>query len=290
MTSLWNQNSQLRRVFGWTDILASWDDSLVMPPYVQTVIDNLRAATDESIDYPLEHFTNFLNEEQDGLKWFLYEIISMRWMWGNTRIDYLRRLVDMFEDLDSFFPDFVGSPRQTQTVREFVESNLDDDERAYVNMMPQLQDAYSSYAYASASVPPVQRAVPPPPPAPVADTAKYPPIVLRFLRMNGRNDSSGKKDDILSIYKTTAGYNIVYNDQESSHKTYTRDLIALQVMRRIRNSLKLMSVDNDPFDSIQLLVPNMPSVLVYPEELDTGVCTLLCDAIEATMEEWPSTR
>lgn len=284
MTALWNINSQLRRVFGWTDILASWDESLTMHPYVQTVIDNLRSASNPTNgrDFPLEHFTNFLNDEQDGLKWLLYEIIAMRWMVGEPRLDYVRRLVDKIENLDSFFPNFVGSPRQTQTVREFVESNLSDDEKEYVNMLPRL-------VAASAYVPPVQRRAPPPA-GQREDVTRFLPITLRFLRKSGARDISGKKDDVLSIYKTSAGYNLVYNDQESSVKTYTRDLTQQQVMQRLSNALRLVAVDDDPFDSVQLLVPNAPSVLLSPEALTSSIRDLFYDTVEAAIEEWPSTR
>jgi hypothetical protein len=283
MPALWNINSQPRRVFGWTDILASWDDSLTMPPYVQTVIDNLRAVSDTNSnrDYPLEHFTNFLNDEQDGLKWFLYELITMRWMWGDARLDYVRHLVDEIEDLDSFFPNFVGSPRQTQTVREFIERNLNDDEQEFVNMLPSLVSAQQAY------IPPVQRCAPP---AEQTDVARFPPITLRFLRKSGARDTRGKKDDVLSIYKTRAGYNLVYNDKDSDVKTYTRDLTQEQVLQRLSNSLRLVTLDEDPFDSVQLLVPNAPSILLGPDALTSSVRDLFYDTIEAAMEEWPSTR
>ena len=275
MPSLWNQNSQLRRVFGWTDILASWDDSLTMPPYVETVIDNLRSVSNPNgtRDYPLEHFTNFLNDEQDGLKWFLYELIAVRWTWGETRLDYLRRLVDQIDDLDSFFPDFVGSPRQTQTVREFVESSLSDEEKEYVNMMPALTEP--------AYIPPVTSNV---------NYSSLPPIQLRLLRKSGRRDDSGQTDDIISIYKTRAGYNWVYNAQEDEVKTYTRDLNEQQVLKLLSNSLRLLTVDSDPFLSVQLIVPNAPSVLVCVRELTSCTRELFYDTVEAAFQEWPSKR
>jgi hypothetical protein len=266
-STLWNENSQLRRVFGWTDILRQWDESLNMPAYVQTVVNNLRAVSNPntSRDYPLEHFTNFLNDEQDGLKWLLYEIITMRWMWGETRLDYLRRLVDLIEDLDSFFPNFVGSPRQTQTIREFVESNLNDDEQEFVNLMPRLEA-------------PVTR----------VDVTNFAPITLRFLR-DGRLSSS-RNDDIIRIHKTTAGYNWVYHDQYGDEKSYTRDLTQRQVMYRLSNALRLLTVDEDPFLSVQLLVPNAPSVLVGVKSLNSSTRDLFYDTVEAAMEEWPTSR
>lgn len=283
-SALWNENSQVRRVFGWTDILADWDNSLNMPPYVQTVVDNLRAVSnpDSNRDYPLEYFTNFLNDEQDGLKWFLYELIAMRWMWGETRLDYVRRLVDRIDDLDSFFPNFVGSPRQTQTIREFVERNLSDDEREFVNIMPRLVSTNQSY------VPPVQRQAPQVPQVPQVQYDKFPPITLRFLRKGDTSRSS--TDDIFSIYKTRAGYNLVYNDQDGEVKTYTRDLTQQQVIQRLSNALRLLTVDEDPFLSVQLIVPNAPSVLVGVKRLDSSTRDLFYDTVEAAMEEWPSTR
>jgi len=278
MPSLWNIRSQPRRVFGWTETLQTWTNSLTMPPYVQTIVDNLRAASNpdsDAYDFPLEHFTNFLNNEQDGLKWFLYEVIAMRWMWGETRLDYVRHLVDEIENLDSFFPSFPGSPNQT--IRQFLENNLNNDEREYVNLPAPSEPepvAEPEVNHAPINTPSY------------TNFFKYPPAHLRLIRP----DKGGQEDDMISIYKTSAGFNLVYQDKFDDLKTYTRDLSAAEVIRRIRIALRMVALDEDPFESVQLQLPNLPSVLYHTASLTSQTRDLVYDAIESILEEWPSTR
>jgi hypothetical protein len=105
------------------------------------VIDNLRATSDPDNvhEIPLRHFTDYLNYEEEAMIWFLYEVVTLRWTWGESRLDFVKEMLrnhrDCF-DLEKTFPDFPGSPRQTQTVREFLMSFLNVDEQRYVQIPP----------------------------------------------------------------------------------------------------------------------------------------------------------
>jgi hypothetical protein len=136
---LWNTNSQTRRIFNWKQLLEDWNASLNMPPYVETVITNLKAAADpnSNSDFPLSHFLTFLNNEPEAITWFLYENIALRWMYGEVRLDYVKDLLELV-DLESTFPEFPGSPGRSLTVRQFVESHLDSQELDQVELMPRL--------------------------------------------------------------------------------------------------------------------------------------------------------
>ena len=106
--NLWNNDSQIRRIFGWADILREWNYTLKPSAYITTLIDNLRATSDlkSTYDFPLSHFVTFLNDEQEGLKWLIYEIIAQRWMYADTPTGYLTELVHRV-DVDTGFPSFV---------------------------------------------------------------------------------------------------------------------------------------------------------------------------------------
>ena len=139
--NLWDLFLQPVTIFGWKNILEQWDNSLVMPQKVQVVVDNLRATSDpdSTHEIPLRHFLDYLNYEEEAIMWFLYEVVTLRWTWGETRLDFVKELLrnhnDCF-DLDKTFPDFPGSPRQTQTVREFLQHFLNADEQQYVQIPP----------------------------------------------------------------------------------------------------------------------------------------------------------
>jgi hypothetical protein len=138
-------NSQNVRVFNWRELLEDWDNSLTMNPRVQTVVDNLRAACNPDCpqDLPLSHFLTYLNDEPEALKWFLYECVAMRWMWGEVRLDYVGELMNRV-DLDSTFPVFPGSTGNQRTIRQFLEDHLTPEEKRVVDLMPPLVRAGSA--------------------------------------------------------------------------------------------------------------------------------------------------
>jgi hypothetical protein len=153
---LW-RSSNSHRVYGWVQILNEWNATLEQAPYVETVIENIRAATNQAGDYSprLSQFLTYVNYEQDAMKWLLYEFIAIRWLWGSIRLDYVRGVLDEIDSLDSYFPAFPGSP--SCTLRQFVESNLDEEELEYVQMMPALVPMTPLRAAASSPAPPALR-------------------------------------------------------------------------------------------------------------------------------------
>lgn len=136
--NLWDVKMMNRAIFNWRDILNTWNENLCMHPNVQIVIDNLRAASswESGHDITIHHFLQYLNYEPEAIAWLLYEIVAMRWMWGESRIDWVKYLVSRSDilNLESGFPAFPGSPNQRQSVREFLESHLTTDELEYIEM------------------------------------------------------------------------------------------------------------------------------------------------------------
>jgi len=292
-TLLWNVNgSQNTRVFGWREILEEWSYTLTTTPYIDTIRDNLHFATDlpHSYSFPITHFLNYLNHEEEGVKWLIYEICAARWMSGRIRVDYLRQLLDHIQSLDSGFPAFVGSPELTQSVREFLESQLSGAELREVQMMPRLvplqnpNSPLRSPEFRSAHRSPPQLVRQAFATAPAARApASYPSITLRFLR-----DEDQKNDDVVKILrKDDDTMSVVFNDGEAVHKNRVRNLSRDDVLSYLSNVLRLVSVDEAPYKNVQLLVPNMPTVLISPQNLTSQIRDLLYDAVETTMDHWP---
>ena len=328
-SNLWLSNAT-HRVFGWKELLEEWNASLEIPVQVKRVYDNLKAAMDPNSmhDPRLSQFLTYLNYEQDGIAWFLYECISTRWMHGTVPLNYIRSLVDEIEDLDAYFPLFPGSPR-SQTIRECVQANLTQDELDDVQMLPALipqeeeQEQYqtptrpvrSDFSYAQRApfaplrrtapvsqpqraVPQVQRAVPQVQRAVPQVTRTLsqqfeelysePPvqkmgIEVRFLRSKESSD-----DDVVTITQVSAdSYNIIYRDKQASVKSKTLAVPRAAVMNFLSMSLRMLTVDEEPFASVQFTLPSMPTILVSPKNLTSQTRDLIYDSVEATMNYWP---
>ena len=307
MTSLNNSH----RVFGWKDLLEEWNTTLQIPPQVRKVEESLHAATNPNSTNitRLSKFLTYMNYEQEAIAWFLYECISVRWVHGSVSVNYIRSLVDEIENLDGYFPRFPGSP-QGQTIREFVEANLTADELYQVQMMPPLvpndnfvtpnRPVRSDYSYAqrplqrsvsqaqaySPEVPRVRRTLSQQFEELSAPKPRKQAIQVRFIRsMNSKN---GSDDDVLSITQVSNdSYNINYNDKEAKLKSKTVAVPRAAVISFLSMTLRMLSVDEEPFETIQFTLPCMPTILVSPENLTSQTRDLIYDSIEATMNYWP---
>jgi len=271
-TYLWNPaHPQNTRIFGWADILEEWSRTLSTSAYINAVRENLRFATEfpSSYSFPLTHFTNYLNNEQEGLKWMIYEVCAVRWMFGRVRTDYLRGLVDMVGSLDSGFPAFVGSPGEAQTIRTFLENQLTNDELDQVQMMPRL-----------VRLPPRLVRLSPP----VATSSIRTSITLRFIR----DHDNAETDDLLKIsFSNAYSYKIVFKDGKDNLKNRASNYSRQEVLQYLSNVLRLVAVDEQPYDSVQILAPNVPTVIISPQNLSSQMRDLIYDTVETTMDHWP---
>jgi hypothetical protein len=284
---VWDNEEQNVSVFNWTEVLEEWNESLTMHPYVQTVIDNLKAVSDpdSETDFPLSHFLKYLNWEKDGISWLLYEIVSMRWMWGETRLDFVKELVHRPDvKLDEGFPFFPGSPRNFRTIRKFLVDSLSTEEVEYLEM-PMRNN--SSQREIINSPPRIQRSVSSnnPPPAPVKVNKKYSDIQLFLQRpdVNGK----GQPDDTIRIVKESyLLHSIKYKDGVCDVSYTIPGLGKGEVIEYIRNVVNLNRADRQGFEYIQLSSPGAPSVLL-PQYTTAEERDLMYDAIERTIDNWP---
>ena len=281
----WNPNApQQTRIFNWRSILQEWSQSLVPSAYIETVQSNLSSAT-ENNSTPLTHFLTYLNEEEEGIAWLIYEICATRWMYGRVRTDYLRGLVYVLDSVDVHFPAFVGSPRDTMTIRDFLEAQLTAEELDTVDMMPRLvpnppsiqrerfearqRHMASASAAASASAGQRQASL---------------PITLRFMRP----ELHSAHDDIVNIFRIGEdAFKIIFRDGDGKHKSRARNLTRTEVMEYLSNTLRLVAIDEEPFANVQLLAPNMPTVVIKPKNMTSQTRDLIYDTVTTTMNNWP---
>ncbi len=317
--SLWTAGHQNVQVFHWKELLEEWNDSLTMPPAIQTVIDNLKAASDPLSNHnpTINDFLRYFNWEQEGIKWFLYESIALRWMWGESRLDYVRDTIQEVDSLNSTFPVFPGSNANI-TIRHFLDTHLNEAERVYLGLLEPTVAANSEESNGEESdseidsaetrslesenflptlrTPPRRvpsaRSQPPPLPLPPRQipthhsNSKYPPVQILMLR-----DGKQKKDDVIQIHRGNTNipsYSITFKDLDS--KTSLRSTVGLsrsQVLQYLSIVLRLVQCDVEPFDGVQLLNPHMPTV-VLPYDMDSKTRELLYESIEHTMDNWPT--
>lgn len=306
MSRLWSTYSNTT-VYGWQEILEEWHDSLEMPPHVETLIENLKAASNPDADFPppLSQFLTYLNHEEAGLVWLLYELVAHRWMWSNIRLDYVRDLVDEIENLDGCFPRFPGSPWTSKTIRQWLNENLTADELAQIEMMPPLEappsSYYSTYSYQTPQRTARTEYTAPPAPqrlprsyavggeqVPVVKKAKKPthPSIMLLLQREGESD---KTDDKIHVLKDAAydSYTLSYTDGQAKMKFVNYGLTRTKVVESIRKMLRFLTIDEKPFDYLQVSVPSMPTILVKPENLTSQTRDLIYDSLESTMDDWP---
>ena len=299
MSLLWSTQSNAR-VFDWNELLEEWHDSLQMPHAVQVVLENLKEASnpDSEFDPQLSQFLTYLNHEDAGLAWFLYEVVTQRWMWSSIRLDFVRDLVDEIENLEGCFPRFPGSPWTTKTIRQWLNENLSSEELDEVQMMPPLEppELYTSYSYQtpqrterSYEVPPTPSRPPRPSAAPSTVPVKSRHAPMMFLLQ--RDGESEKTDDKIYIIKEESydSYTISYTEGDSKVKFATSGLSGSKVIDTMRKTLRMLTIDEKPFEYLQVTITGMPTILVKPQNLTSQTRDLIYDSMEATMDDWPVT-
>lgn len=303
MSLLWSSYSNAR-IFEWKELLEEWHDSLEMPHNVQVVLENLKAASNNNSDFdpPLSQFLNYLNHEEAGLAWFLYELVTHRWMWSSIRVDFVRDLVDEIENLDGCFPRFPGSPWTTKTIRQWLTENLTADELDQVQMMPPLEapPAYTSYSYQTPQRAPRTYTAPPAPerlsrsyatggydePAPAPVQKPRHGAMIFYLQREGEGEES---DDKIYVNKEDSydSYTLTYGDGQSKIKFRSCGLSGTKVIESVRKILRMLTIDEKPFEYLQVSLPSMPTILIKPENLTSQTRDLIYDSMEDTMDAWP---
>jgi hypothetical protein len=245
--------------------------------------------------YPAQHYFNYMNEEQDALKWFVYECVASSWMWNCApRVEYIRLTVDLIENLDSNFPLFPGSP--VGTVRQFLTANLDEDQLDFIQMMPPL--IRQSQCCAS---PAVAAATAKAQPAATAAAPQYAKIMFNVIRDPSKDSSddlivigreSGRRPNeaTQSVAESEDTYTYTYTDKTSkaSKKSCRHSGLSVsQVKDLLSNLLNLLRLDAEPFYGLQVSLPSTPSVMLKVGDLNSKTRDLIYESVENVMDSWP---
>jgi hypothetical protein len=265
MTSpLWPSNFSVT-IFDWNALFQQWVSRSVPPPPVKHVLANLRAATDPLNPHSpsISQFFTYLNfpEEKEGVYWLLYEAVASRWMFNEIRMDYVREIAQNI-DIDLPFPEFIGTPSKSQTVREFLRANLSDSEFTSLHIStPNYMDE--------------------------CEHVNYPTTQIFIIR----NLDTHTLDDKIIITKVDDDcYTFSYLDTNTSSGKMTcekRNLNGREVIASLRYTLNFLVIDNEPFHSIQVLIPGLPSIILKTSEVTATNRDTIYDAIEMTMSNWP---
>lgn len=110
----------------------------------------------------------------------------------------------------------------------------------------------------------------------------FPFIQIRFLQKNAK----ASEDHRLDIKRSNGCYLWVYRCPDLSHTETATLKNREEVFERLEIMADLLGIDEDPFDSFQVFVPGMPTVLASIGRFQTTL-GILQRAIDATIERWP---
>jgi hypothetical protein len=317
----WCINNQPRRIFGWADIINN-QNTMNNKGYLDTLLHNLKLSYFDNtpFNYPLTHFLSFVNNEVAGIKWLIYQMVSLSWINPNIRIDYLQGFLNELESLDENFPEFPGSPRTT--IRNFLEQNLSN------NLYNRLRLTPNARAFSPIRVPtpitPVRPTsssssstfggAPPPAPRPAHQTqsrmsvdstplpqpvfssssttnASSTPFSITFyLQRDGPNDTAAT-DDVVKIKKNlvTNTYTIIYTSKKDNFSSTMTGVSHNGVLDYVSSMLKLLALDKEPFSHIQYQPPSGPSIIALPCQMNIyDNRQAIYDSMEVIMHSWPT--
>ena len=111
---------------------------------------------------------------------------------------------------------------------------------------------------------------------------KYSFIQLRFLCSA---ESPKEEDHIINIKKNGNEYMWIWRD-EVKHRVQTLWLTKDELKARLQMTIDLMEFDDDPYASVQVFLPAMPTVLISTDRLAAAFETLW-RSFEQCFENWP---
>ena len=111
-------------------------------------------------------------------------------------------------------------------------------------------------------------------------------IQIRFIR---RGPADPSRDDILIVTKLgDNSLRVVYT--EKNHYDSFTDLLTItyaQLVSYIYRTIQLLTLDEDPFQSVQFFVPGYPTLLLGVDKLKENTGNIL-EMISFTMLNWPT--
>ena len=107
-------------------------------------------------------------------------------------------------------------------------------------------------------------------------------ITVRFIRLDNPLD-----DKVIIKQLGDDQYVLSYTYGDTKNPVPTSSVMnGDTVFRWMRNVMRLVEADDDPFDSIQMDLPLMPSILVRIDSLD-GAYDAILNSLELHLDNWP---
>lgn len=116
-------------------------------------------------------------------------------------------------------------------------------------------------------------------------------IQLRFIRRtpNGVAENNPLLDDLLVIHKLGENnLRVTYTERTVDGELSDTTLMTYQRMiHYVSRILWLLSLDSDPFNAVQVMVPGYPTVLILVSRIQEQAITIL-DLLVNTCWHWPT--
>lgn len=112
--------------------------------------------------------------------------------------------------------------------------------------------------------------------------AKFSMVMIRNFKSI---EDTPTKDDHLSITRDGQYFNVTYNNKPEGVKQ-TVSLTANDVFKYLKNTLTLLSNDDEPFSHIQFNFPAVPAVM-YKTSNISMVYDVLLDQFDSMIANWP---
>ena len=113
---------------------------------------------------------------------------------------------------------------------------------------------------------------------------KRPSIEIRVIR----NNDDSACDDVIKINPSDNTFNITYKDRHSNLNMKTYLVGSNGVIQYLKMMLRLLSIDEEPFEQVQFNIPCLPAIMVSPSELTSQTRDLVYDSVQMTLDNWPS--
>lgn len=118
------------------------------------------------------------------------------------------------------------------------------------------------------------------------------PIYIHFIRRtaNGAAQTDSRLDDTLRIQKLGENnVRVIYSERSEDGCIVDTTLMTYQkLIHYLYRVFWMLSLDEDPFQSVQLIVPGYPTTLIRVDTLK-GQLAGVMDILTTTMWHWPTT-
>jgi len=111
------------------------------------------------------------------------------------------------------------------------------------------------------------------------------PASFSMSIIRNMSDTTTKTDDVISVRRDGQYFTLCYKDKNQGVKQ-TVSMTAGDVYKYLKNTLTLLSNDDEPFSHVQFNFPATPSVMYKTENL-VCVTDVLLEQFDMLLSNWP---